>query len=99
MKITFELNEIDYGALVEQFLPLVRDKLAEKDGTVAAILSKVAGTPPSIAAKMVDVLPQETKDELAVMLVNKNKERVIETVMEYAAQKGLSFRIDDFEVE
>ena len=99
MKITLELNEIDYGALAEQFLPLVKDKLAEKDGTGAAILSKIAGMPPSIAAKMVDLLPQETKDELAVMLVNKNKERVIETVMEYAAQKGLSFRIDDFEVE
>lgn len=99
MKITLELNEIDYGALVEQFLPLVRDKLAEKDGTVAAILSKVAGMPPAIAAKMVDVLPQETKDEIAVMLVNKNKEKIIETIMEYAAKKGLSFRIDDFEVK
>ena len=99
MKITLELNEIDYGALVEQFLPMVRDPLAEKDGTGAAILAKVAGMPPSIAAKMVDVLPQETKDEIAVMLVNKNKEKIIETIMEYAAQKGLSFRIDDFEVE
>ncbi len=26
MNITLELNEIDYGVLVEQFLPLVRDK-------------------------------------------------------------------------
>ena len=99
MKITLELNEIDYGALAEQFLPLVKDKLAEKDGTGAAILSKIAGMPPSIAAKMVDLLPQETKDEIAVMLVNKNKGKIIETIIEYAAKKGLSFRIDDFEVE
>ena len=99
MKITLELNEIDYGVLTEQFLPVVRDKLAEKDGTVAAILSKVAGMPPDIAAKMVDVLPQETKDEITVMLINKNKEKIIETIMGCAAKKGLSFRIDDFEVE
>lgn len=99
MKITLELSDIDYGALVEQFLPLVRDKLAEKDGAGAAILAKISGMPTSIAVKMMDVFPQETKDEIAVMLVNKNKEKIIETVLEYAAKKGLSFRIDDFEVE
>ena len=99
MKITLELNEIDYGALTEQFLPVVRDKLAEKEVAGAAILAKIAGIPPVIAAQMVNVLPQETKDEIAVMLVDKNKERIIEAVMEYAAKKGISFRIDGFEVK
>ena len=33
MKITLDINDIDYGALVEVFLPMVHDKLAEKDGT------------------------------------------------------------------
>ena len=38
-------------------------------------------------------------DEIAVMLVNKNKEKIIQSVMEYAEKKGLSFRIDGFEVK
>ena len=99
MKITLEINEIDYGALVEMFLPLVREKLAEKESTGSVILAKIAGMPTDIAAKLVDVLPQDTKDEIAVMLVNQNKQKIIETVTEYAAKKGLSFRIDHFEVE
>lgn len=33
------------------------------------------------------------------MLVNKNKEKIIDSVMEYAEKKGLSFCIDDFEVK
>jgi len=45
------------------------------------------------------MLPQETKNEIAVMLVNKNKDKIIESVTEYAEKKGLSFRIDGFEVK
>lgn len=99
MKIILDINDIDYGALVELFLPMVHDKLAEKDGTGIAILAKIAGMPPSIAGKMIDMLPQETKDEIAVMLANKNKDKIIESVTEYAEKKGLSFRIDGFEVK
>ena len=99
MKIILDISDIDYGALVELFLPMVHDKLAEKDGTGIAILAKIAGMPPSIAGKMIDMIPQETKDEIAVMLVNKNKDKIIESVTEYAEKKGLSFRIDGFEVK
>lgn len=99
MKITLELNDIDYGALVEQFLPLVRDNLAEKDGAGAAILAKIAGMPPAMASKIVNLLPQKTKDEIAITLVNKNRGKIIETVLEHAEKKGLSFKIDGFEVE
>lgn len=97
MKISFEVNEIDYGALAELFLPMLREKLEEKDDM--GILSKIAGIPPSLAAKMIAMLPQDTKDELAVMLVGKNKEKIIKAILEYAGKKGLSFQIDTFEVE
>ncbi len=99
MKISLEISEIDYGALVELFLPMVHDKLAEKDGVGVTILAKIAGLPPAFAGKMIDVLPQETKDEIAVMLVNKNKQKIIETVIAYAERNGLSFHIDDFDVK
>ena len=99
MKITFEINEIDYGALVERFLPLVHDKLAEKDGTGAMILAKIATMPPEVAGKMVDMLPQTTKDEIAVMLVNKNKDNIVKMVLEYAEKNKLYFKIDDFKVK
>ena len=99
MKITLELTEIDYGALAEQFLPLVRDKLAEKDGTIAGLLAKVAGMPPNIVGRMVDILPQESKDEIAVMLVNKSKDKIISMITKYAKKNGVSFEIMQFDVE
>ncbi len=99
MKITLELNEIDYGALMEQFLPLIRDKLAEQDGAAAAILSKIAEMPPETAGKMVNMLPQKTIDELVLMLLNKNKEKIVKASTDYARKNGITFRIDDFRIE
>ena len=99
MKITLEINDIDYGALAEQFLPLVRDKLAEKDGPSMAILAKIAEMPPETARKMVNLLPQKTRDELILMLVNKNRDKIIGTAEDFAHRSGLHFRIDDFKIE
>ena len=48
---------------------------------------------------MIDFLPQDTKDELAVMLFNQNKDSIIKAVTYYAEKKGLSFRIDSFTAE
>ena len=99
MKVTIELNDIDYGALAEILLPLVKDKLSQSEGNGAGIITTIASVPPSIAGKMIDVLPQKTKDELCVMLLNKNKEKIVESIMEYAEKNGVSFKIDNIEVE
>jgi hypothetical protein len=60
MKITLELTDIDYGALVEFALPLLRGKLAESDSAASQVLARIAQMPPSIAAGMIDFLPQDT---------------------------------------
>ena len=99
MKLTVEINDMDYGALIAMMLPIVRDKLAEQDGTAAAILSKLAKLPPDTARKMVNLLPRDTQDEIVVLLLNKNKGRVISAASDYAGKNGLSFRIDDFKAE
>lgn len=99
MKITLEINDIDYGALTQQFLPLVRDKLAEKDGPSMAILAKIAEMPPETAAKMVNLLPQKTRDELILMLINKNKDKIVDAAENFAYRSGIHFRIDEFRVE
>lgn len=99
MKLTLELEDIDYGALVKFGLPLLQGKLAEGEGESAKMLARIAQMPPSIAAGMIDFLPQDTKNELAVMLVNQNKDSIVKAVTEYAEKKGLSFRISAFSAE
>ncbi len=99
MKLTLELTDIDYGALVKLALPLLQGKLAQSDSTAAQVLARIAQMPPSLAAGMIDFLPQDTKNELAVMLVNKNKDSIIKAVTEYAEKHGLTFHISQFSAE
>lgn len=99
MKITFEISELDYKALVEKFLPVVREKMAGKDGVGAKTLSILAGMSPSIAAGMIDMMPQDKKDELAVMLIEKNKDKIADKIMKLAGEHGIKFKIDDIDAE
>ena len=99
MKITLELTDIDYASVVKFALPLLQDKFSESDGEAAKMLSQIMKMPPALAAGMVDFLPQDTKNELAVMLFNQNKDSIIKAVTYYAEKKGLSFRIDSFTAE
>ena len=99
MKITLELTDIDYASVVKFALPLLQGKFAEGDGETAKMLSQIVNMPPSLAAGMVDFLPQDMKNELAVMLFNQNRDNIIKAVSYYAEKKGLTFRIDSFTAE
>ena len=48
---------------------------------------------------MIDMLPQETKDELVVYLINSNKGKIAELLQNTLANKGIELRIDDIEIE
>ena len=96
MKVSLEINDIDYGALIKFFLPMLHEKLATTDGITAKLLGKIAGMSPDTAAAMFDKLPQNTKDDIAVYLINNKKDEMISKVKEYAGSKGMSFSIDEF---
>ena len=99
MKIVLEIKDIDYGALIEKMLPLVADKLSSKEGFAMEMLAKIASMPPSIARKMVDILPDETKEELIAMLVNKNKDKLAKMAESYGGKKGIAFKIENIEID
>lgn len=99
MEIRIVVDEINYSDIVSKCLPLVRDKFKEKEGTLSKVISGLANLPPSMAAAMLEQLPQETKDEVAAMLINKNKDKLIEKAEEYAAKNDITLKISDLIVE
>lgn len=99
MEIRIIVDEINYSDVVNKCLPLVRDKLKTKDDTLSKMLSGLANLPPSMAAAMLDKLPQETKDETAALLINKNKDMLIQKAEEYAAKNDIALKISDLIVE
>ena len=100
MKITLEIKDLDYGALIAALLPTVHGHIAkEEQSFVNKLLMKLTALPPATVEKMVNLLPRETQDEIAVLLIRKNKEKILELVGNLAQENHVSFRVDDFQVE
>jgi hypothetical protein len=100
MKITLEIEELDYGSVAAALLPMVHEKFEKEDGSVGTkILSKLTALSPAVAKKMVNLLPRDTQNEIAVLLINKNKEKIVELATELAAEKNISVKIGNLEAE
>ncbi len=100
MKITLEINELDYGAAIAALLPMVHEKLEkEEDSFGNKILLKLTAVSPSIAKKMVNLLPKETQNEIVVLLINKNKEKIVDLLAKLAEKKDVPLQIGNLEAE
>ena len=100
MKITLEIKDLDYGALIAALLPTVHGHIAKEEQTfVNKLLMKLTALPPATVQKMVNLLPRETQDEIAVLLIQKNKAKLLEILTKLAKENNVSFRVDDFRVE
>ncbi|MBQ3489813.1 MAG: hypothetical protein IJA86_04415 [Clostridia bacterium] len=100
MKITLEIKDMDYGALIAALLPTVHDIIGKEEKSfVNKILLKLTALPPATVQKMVNLLPRETQDEIVVLLVSKNKEKILEFADHLAKEKNISFCISNFQVE
>lgn len=99
MELKLKLDNIDYGKLAVKLLPLVAHKLEGSTDMAGKLLNGVAKMPPVLIESTINALPQETKDELAALLINKNKERMKDTFISFAEAKGIGFDIVDIEAD
>ena len=98
MQIVVTIDEIDYGAFVERYYPLVKDRIQGGDGMGGMLLSKLSSVPPDQVRKVVDMLPKAAKDELAVRLLNANKEKLLAKAGRLLGEQDLGVRIVDVEI-
>jgi hypothetical protein len=91
IKIEVEVRETDYDALIEQFLPLMIDRLRQSDSAAARLIS--AGLPESVIQGVLKKLPESAKDQLAAELINGNKEQLAKLLKDLAGQNGIRLEI------
>ena len=99
MKITLNINNIDYESIIDQSIPLLKEKAQADNNILLKTISGILTMPGDIPKKMLNALPQETKDELVVYLINSNKGKIVELLQNTLANKGIELRIDDIEIE
>ena len=98
MEIVIKIDDIDYGAFVEKYYPLVKDRIQTGDGMGAKILSSLSTIPPEKIRSFVKMLPKATKDELAVRLLNANKEKLLSKATKLLEEQDLAVTIKDVEI-
>ena len=98
MKITLEVDELDYGALIAALLPMVHEKMEKEESSVAnKIILKLTSLSPTIAKKMVNLLPKETQNEIVVLLINKNRDKILALVENLARERDIPLKISNLE--
>lgn len=98
MEIGLNVKEIPYGDLAEELLPLATEKRLETDGIAGTVLRGLSKLPGGTAKKVLDTMPKETKDEIVIQLLNKNKEKIIYAATQYAESQGLGIVLRDLSV-
>ena len=99
MEIKLTIKEIDYAALVEAALPMVKNKLQDMDGPIPSLLSGLTKLPTGMVKAVVNGLPQDSKDQMAVLLIKAYREKIISSAERYAGEMGVPIKIDEFHVE
>lgn len=93
IKLEIEVRDIDYDSLIEQYLPVMTERLRETGNPVAMLLSN--GMPASMAKMILKKLPPATKDQLTADLVNTNKDQIIKLLTDLALGQKVRMEIAD----
>lgn len=99
IEVKIKVSEVDYSAAVDVLMPVLQDKLSTSaNPIISLVLGKTKGLPAKAAKAALDVLPQETKDELAVACLNHYSEEIAKLMASMAQQKGIKVQVDGVEV-
>lgn len=101
MELKIQIDKIDYGSIAEQAIPAAIQRLnaSHSDSRLAAVLQKLGGAPGGAARAMLNVLPQEMKDQVAAALLESYRDELTGLINEFAARKGLDITITDVELK
>lgn len=97
--VTIKISEVDYSGAVDVLMPVLLDKLSASSSPVMRILlEKLRGLSGPAAKAALEILPQETKDELAAACLNHYSADISKLMMDMARQKNIDIRLEGVEV-
>ena len=91
IKLEIDIDDLNYDDLMEQYLPVMAEKLRASGNPVAMLISN--GMPAAMAKKIVAGLSQDKKDALAADLLNAYSQKLIDAATAYAVHNGVGVTI------
>lgn len=100
VEIKIEIDDFNYESAVEEYLPIITQNIAnhEEAGFIIKMLDKNSSLSAKAAKAALSILPQNTKDEIAVAIIKKYQDELKKNLMEFATKKGISFQINDLQI-
>ena len=101
IEIKIAIDEVDYEGALETLYPVLAEYLSEKteNSLLAGILSRTKGFPVKAVKAGLKTLPQDTKDELAVLCLNHYKEKIVDSLVNILGKHGILLKVLDMEME
>ena len=100
IELNLILDNVDYEAIAERFMPQLIEKAESADlEPWAKLLLLSAGPNAATITRIIGLLPKEKKDELAVAYINKNRDKIVSGLAGMFADKGIKADIFDASAE
>ena len=100
IEIKIKMSNFDYESAIEEYLPIITQKVAgsEDAGFLAKIVDKNSSLSAKVAKAALSVLPQNKKDEIAVAIIEKYKDELEKSLLDFASEKSISFRLEEIQI-
>lgn len=99
MTIVAEVSEIDYIAIVDRFLPAVRDKLLRMGGLVAMFRPIIQNASAEQIMGLLDRFVGDNKEAFLASLINQNQQKLISAIEDAAQKQNIRLKINSILLE
>lgn len=101
IKISLLVSDVQYDSIIDTALSVVLEQLTKTspDNVLLSMLRKLNGLPNSMVKAALKVIPQESRDELAVYLLTAYKSDIKQIANKLATEKDIHLSIDDILIE
>ena len=96
LKLTVNVEDLDYDALVDQFLPQLIDNFSRQNPTLGRLLSGGSAIAASVVKGIVSRMPQEKKEAMAAELLEKNSAALTGKLEGLLLENGIKVRVTGF---
>lgn len=91
IRLEIELDEVDFNALIDRYLPVIGEHLRGSGNPLGALLSNPASA--SMAKGLLRSLSREKQEQLAAALINDNKDKLTAALENLAAEQGVRAQV------
>lgn len=98
MKISMTIQDICYGDVAVQALPILEEKLPAEDTAMNKLLRAIAHLPENVVYSLFDAIPQQEKNEIVSLLVQENKEKILAYATQFLQEQRIGLTIQNLAV-